>query len=129
MAGCDPTGYGGVVRGFGDRRNIELPVEAGFTPVEAIRIATLNGAIFLGKDTVWSTMNHGSGLTLSSSKEWTAPEASLLASPARPAGVADEGLVAFRQIPDGRHQNRRNENGCDQQCRSYRCSKRNRQSG
>jgi hypothetical protein len=51
MAGCDPAGYGGVVRGFGDRRNIELLVEAGFTPVEAIRIATLNGSIFLGKDT------------------------------------------------------------------------------
>ena len=50
MAGCDPTGYGGVVPGFGDQRNIELLVEAGFTPVEAIRIATLNGAIYMGKD-------------------------------------------------------------------------------
>jgi imidazolonepropionase-like amidohydrolase len=50
MTGCDPTGYGGVVPGFGDQRNIELLVEAGFTPVEAIRIATSNGAKFLGKD-------------------------------------------------------------------------------
>jgi imidazolonepropionase-like amidohydrolase len=50
MAGCDPTGYGGVVPGFGDQRNIELLVEAGFSPVEAIRIATLNGATYLGKD-------------------------------------------------------------------------------
>ena len=50
MAGCDPTGYGGVVPGFGDQRNIELLVEAGFTPVEAIRIATLNGAIYMGKE-------------------------------------------------------------------------------
>jgi len=50
MAGCDPTGYGGVVPGFGDQRNVELLVEAGFTPVEAIRIATLNGAIYMGKD-------------------------------------------------------------------------------
>ena len=50
MAGCDPTGYGGVVPGFGDQRNIELLVEAGFTPVEAIRIATLNGATYMGKD-------------------------------------------------------------------------------
>jgi imidazolonepropionase-like amidohydrolase len=50
MAGCDPSGYGGVVPGFGDQRNIELLVEAGFSPVEAIRIATLNGAIYLGKD-------------------------------------------------------------------------------
>lgn len=50
MAGCDPTGYGGVLPGFGDQRNLELLVEAGFTPIEAIRIATLNGAKFLGRD-------------------------------------------------------------------------------
>ena len=49
MAGCDPTGYGGVVPGFGDQRNMELLVEAGFTPLEAIRIATLNGAKYMGK--------------------------------------------------------------------------------
>jgi imidazolonepropionase-like amidohydrolase len=50
IAGCDPTGYGGVVPGFGDQRNIELLVEAGFSPVEALRIATLNGAIYMGRD-------------------------------------------------------------------------------
>jgi len=50
MAGPDPTGNGGVVAGFGDLRGIELLVEAGFTPVEAIKIASLNGAIFLGED-------------------------------------------------------------------------------
>ena len=49
MAGCDPTGYGGVVPGFGDQRNIELLVEAGFPPVQAIQIATLNGARYMGK--------------------------------------------------------------------------------
>ena len=49
MAGPDPTGDGGVVPGFGDQREIELLVEAGFSPVQAIRIATLNGAIYLGK--------------------------------------------------------------------------------
>jgi imidazolonepropionase-like amidohydrolase len=48
MGGPDPTGNGGVVPGFGDQREIELLVEAGFTPVEAVRIATLNGATFLG---------------------------------------------------------------------------------
>jgi imidazolonepropionase-like amidohydrolase len=52
MAGCDPTGYGGVVPGFGDQRNVELLVEAGFAPLEAIRIASLNGAKFMGKDAV-----------------------------------------------------------------------------
>jgi len=50
MAGCDPTGYGGVLPGFGDQRNLELLVEAGLTPLEAIRIATLNGAKFLDRD-------------------------------------------------------------------------------
>jgi AraC-like DNA-binding protein/imidazolonepropionase-like amidohydrolase len=39
MAGCDPTGFGGVLPGFGDQRNIELLVEAGFTPEAAIHIA------------------------------------------------------------------------------------------
>ncbi|MGZ4836180.1 MAG: amidohydrolase family protein [Terriglobales bacterium] len=48
LAGLDPTGYGGVVPGFGDQREVELLVEAGFTPVEAIKIATLNGAQWLG---------------------------------------------------------------------------------
>jgi imidazolonepropionase-like amidohydrolase len=50
IAGLDPTGNGGVVAGFGDLREVELLVEAGFTPVEAIRIASLNGARFLGED-------------------------------------------------------------------------------
>ena len=48
LAGCDPTGSGGVVPGFSDHRELELLVEAGFTPVEAIRIGTLNGATYLG---------------------------------------------------------------------------------
>jgi imidazolonepropionase-like amidohydrolase len=50
MAGCDPTGYGGVVPGFGDQRNIELLVEAGFPPVQAIEVATLNGAKYMGRE-------------------------------------------------------------------------------
>src|SRR5262249_61382054 len=50
IAGLDPTGNGGVVAGFGDLREVELLVEAGFTPLEAIRIATFNGAKFLGED-------------------------------------------------------------------------------
>jgi hypothetical protein len=49
LAGPDPVGLGGNIPGFGDQREIELLVEAGFTPVQAIRIATLNGAIFLGR--------------------------------------------------------------------------------
>jgi cytosine/adenosine deaminase-related metal-dependent hydrolase len=49
LAGPDPTGNGGVLPGFGDQREVELLVEAGFTPVEAIHIATENGAIYLGQ--------------------------------------------------------------------------------
>jgi imidazolonepropionase-like amidohydrolase len=39
-----------VLPGFGDQREIELLVEAGFTPVQAIEIGTANGARFLGRD-------------------------------------------------------------------------------
>jgi imidazolonepropionase-like amidohydrolase len=47
LAGPDPTGIGGVVAGFGDQREVELLVEAGFTPLQAIHIATANGADYL----------------------------------------------------------------------------------
>jgi imidazolonepropionase-like amidohydrolase len=50
LAGPDPTGAGDVVPGFGDQREIELLVEAGFSPVEAFKIATLNGAVYLGRE-------------------------------------------------------------------------------
>jgi len=50
IAGTDPTGGGGVIPGYSDQRQIELLVEAGFSPVEAIRICTLNGATYLGRD-------------------------------------------------------------------------------
>jgi len=48
-AGVDPTGIGGALAGLGDQRNLELLVEAGFTPVEAIQIMTANGAKVLGE--------------------------------------------------------------------------------
>jgi imidazolonepropionase-like amidohydrolase len=48
IAGPDPTGGGQVLPGFGDQRAIELLVEAGFSPLEAIRIGTSNGATYLG---------------------------------------------------------------------------------
>jgi enamidase len=50
LAGTDPTGSGGVVPGYSDQRQIELLVEAGFSPAEAISIATLNGAKYLGRE-------------------------------------------------------------------------------
>ncbi len=51
LAGTDPTGGGGVVPGYSNQRQVELLVEAGFSPVEAIAIATRNGAVYLGRDT------------------------------------------------------------------------------
>ncbi|MGC1871284.1 MAG: amidohydrolase family protein [Acidobacteriaceae bacterium] len=50
MAGCDPTGYGATLPGFGDERNLELLVEGGFTPEQAIQIYTQNGAKYLGRE-------------------------------------------------------------------------------
>ncbi len=49
MAGCDPTGNGGALPGFGDQRNLELLVEAGFKPEEAIQIYSYNAAVYLGR--------------------------------------------------------------------------------
>lgn len=59
MAGCDPTGFGGVLAGFGDQRGLELLVEAGFTPEEAIHMATENGAKWLGEDAAIGTIANG----------------------------------------------------------------------
>jgi len=59
IAGCDPTGNGGALPGFGDQRNLELLVEAGFKPEEAIRIYTLNGAQYLGQADRIGSINSG----------------------------------------------------------------------
>jgi imidazolonepropionase-like amidohydrolase len=48
LAGPDPTSTGGIVPGFGDLREIELLVEGGFSPEAAVKIATLDGATYLG---------------------------------------------------------------------------------
>jgi imidazolonepropionase-like amidohydrolase len=58
-AGSDPTGHGGIVAGFSNQREIVLLVEAGFTPAEAIRIATLNGARLLGRDAEIGSIQKG----------------------------------------------------------------------
>ena len=64
LAGADPVGLGGLVPGFGDQREVELLVEAGFTPVQAIRIATLNGAIFLGRQDQIGSISAGKNADL-----------------------------------------------------------------
>jgi enamidase len=48
LAGTDPTGGGGVIPGYSNQRELELLVEAGLTPLEAIKVGTLNGATYLG---------------------------------------------------------------------------------
>ena len=45
-AGVDPAF--GALPGFGDQRNLELLVEAGFTVPEAVQVITANGARMLG---------------------------------------------------------------------------------
>ena len=50
LSGPDPTGAGDVLPGFGDQRGVELLVENGFSPLEAIKIATYNGAMYLGRE-------------------------------------------------------------------------------
>src|SRR5437660_9348526 len=49
LAGTDPTGAGGVIPGYSDQREAELLVESGLTPLEAIKVCTLNGATYLGR--------------------------------------------------------------------------------
>jgi hypothetical protein len=59
LAGEDPTGNGGSLPGFGDQRELELLVEAGFTPVEAIHIYSANGASWLGESDRIGTLAPG----------------------------------------------------------------------
>jgi imidazolonepropionase-like amidohydrolase len=59
LAGPDPTGNGATLPGYGNQREIELLVEAGFTPVEAIRIGSANGALFLGRQERIGTLAAG----------------------------------------------------------------------
>jgi len=64
LAGPDPTGDGGTLPGYGDQREVELLVEAGFTPVEALKIATLNGAIYESRDKTIGSIQAGKNADL-----------------------------------------------------------------
>ena len=50
VAGTDPTGAGRTVAGYANRRTVELLVESGFSIPEAIKICTLNGALYLEQE-------------------------------------------------------------------------------
>ncbi|MBC6605684.1 amidohydrolase family protein [Hymenobacter sp. BT188] len=59
VSGTDPTGAGRTIAGYSNRRQLELLVEGGFTPVQAIKISTLNGAIYLGREKEIGTIEAG----------------------------------------------------------------------
>ncbi|WP_229962423.1 amidohydrolase family protein [Pontibacter silvestris] len=59
VAGTDPTGAGRTIAGYANHRQIELLVEGGFTPVEAVKISTLNGAVYLGREKEIGTIEQG----------------------------------------------------------------------
>jgi imidazolonepropionase-like amidohydrolase len=49
LSGSDPTGFGGVLPGYSARREYALLVAAGFSPPQAIRIMSANGARYLDR--------------------------------------------------------------------------------
>jgi imidazolonepropionase-like amidohydrolase len=57
--GTDPTGNGAVLAGYGSQVTIELLVKEGFTPLQAIRIATYNGAKALGMENTIGSIQVG----------------------------------------------------------------------
>lgn len=58
-AGVDPTGIGGAIAGFGDQRNYELLIEAGFNAPRVVQIMSANGARILGVDDDLGTIEAG----------------------------------------------------------------------
>ncbi len=58
VAGTDSP-YPGVFFGEGLHRELELLVEAGLTPLEAISAATRNAALLLGAEDEWGTLTPG----------------------------------------------------------------------
>jgi hypothetical protein len=62
-AGVDPWGSG-MLPGFGDLRNYEMLTEAGFSPAEAIRIMSLNGARILKEDALYGSVAAGKAADL-----------------------------------------------------------------
>ncbi len=63
-AGVDPTGNGGALPGYGDQRNFELLIEAGFTPVQVVQILSANGARILGKFDQFGSVTAGKSADL-----------------------------------------------------------------
>ena len=58
-AGVDPTGIGGAIAGFGDQRNYQLLIEAGFSAPRVVQIMGPNGARIMGIDDDLGTIESG----------------------------------------------------------------------
>jgi len=59
IAGTDGPGIGSLLPGFGLHRELELLVESGLSPLQALRAATLTAAEALGKDDRLGTLEPG----------------------------------------------------------------------
>nr|WP_313899626.1 amidohydrolase family protein [Edaphobacter lichenicola] len=59
MAGADTTGIGDTIAGIADQHEMELLIEAGFSASEAVRIFSLDGARYLGRDKEIGTIEKG----------------------------------------------------------------------
>lgn len=59
IVGTDPTATGKTIAGYANQRLIELLIETGFTIEEAIKLATLNGAAYLGIENETGTIEAG----------------------------------------------------------------------
>ena len=58
MTGTDLSGAH-VYAGFSVHHELELFVQAGFTPLEALQAATRNPGVFLGEGSLWGTVETG----------------------------------------------------------------------
>lgn len=59
IAGSDGVGLGNLLPGFGLRRELELLVESGLSPMQALQAATINAALALRKDRELGTIEAG----------------------------------------------------------------------
>jgi imidazolonepropionase-like amidohydrolase len=59
VCGTDPTGSGRTLPGYGSRTEIEFLVQGGFNAIQAIQVATLNGAKYLGKEKTIGSIENG----------------------------------------------------------------------
>ena len=55
----DPTGIGGVIARYGDQREMELLVQAGFSPSESVAIYSSHAAKYLGRENIIGTVVPG----------------------------------------------------------------------